>query len=169
VVAAGRLGRAALLATFAAGGALGAAASPSAFDLAGRYTYSFRNGDVSGAHYRTTDELVIVARDRTHAVFDIQLNFFNGHECSLTGEAVLEGSALVHRETDSLLPGEPPCTFRFWRDRGRLRWDDGDNSCKTYCGARGSFMDGSMAWSSRRPLSRAERARFLGDTSRNRP
>jgi hypothetical protein len=167
-VAAGRLRQAALPGLFAAGAALGAGALPTAFDLAGRYTHSFGNGDVSGAHYRTTDELEIVARDRTHAMFDIQLNFFNGHECSLGGEAILEGSALVYRSAEPPTPGEPLCMLRIWRDGARLRWTDGDNSCKAYCGARGSFMEGSMAWSSRRPLSRAHRADFLRDDAPNR-
>ena len=102
-------------------------------------------------------------------MFDIHLNFFNGHECSLSGEGMLEGSALVYRATAPQSPGEPVCVFRLWRERGRLRWSDGDNSCQAYCGARGSFMDGGMAWSSRRRLSRTERARFLGDAGRNRP
>jgi hypothetical protein len=166
-VAAGSLRYAALIAFAVAGAAMGAAAAPSAFDLAGHYSYSFRNGNVSGEQYRSTDTLDIVARDRTHAVFDIQLNFYNGHECSLGGEAVLEGRALVYREMTPLIEGEPPCVLRLWRDRGRMRWDDGDNSCKAYCGARGSFMDGGMAWSTRRPIPRATRARFLRPDRQN--
>jgi hypothetical protein len=105
--------------------------------------------------------LEIVARDRTHAVFDIDLNFYNGHECSLGGEATLEGHVLVYRDTAPPLAGEPPCLLRIWREGARIRWSDGENSCKGYCGARGSFMDGSMAWSSRRPMSGADRAGFL--------
>lgn len=159
--AAGRLRVAALLGLFAAGGALGAGAAPSAFDLAGRYTHGFRNGDVSGDNHLTTDELEIVARDRTHAVFDIHLNFFNGHECSLGGEATLEGPVLVYRDPEPPLAGEPACLLRIWREGARIRWSDGENSCKSYCGARGSFMDGGMPWSSRRPMSRADRAGFL--------
>ena len=160
---AGKLRYAALLALGAAGAGIGAVAGPSAFDLAGHYSHSFRNSDVSGEHFQVTDTLDIVARDRTHAVFDIHLNFFNSHECSLGGEAVLEGAVLVHRETRSLIEGQPPCVLRLWREGGRLRWNDGENSCKAYCGASGSLMDGGMAWSTRRPISRANRMRFLRD------
>lgn len=164
---AGRLRHAALIALCIGGAGVGSVGAPSAFDLAGHYSYSFRNGDVSGDHYRSTDELDIVARDRTHAEFDIHLNFYNGHECSLGGEAVLEGATLVYRDTTLPIEGEPPCVLRLWHDRGRLRWDDGDNSCKAYCGARGSFMDGGMAWSTRRPIPRATRARFLRPDRQN--
>jgi hypothetical protein len=166
-VAAGRLRLAALPGLFAASAALGVGAAPSAFDLAGRYSYSFDNGDVDGDHYRSTDELEIVARDRTHAVFDINLNFFNGHECALNGEAVLEEDVLVFREAQPAAPGEPACVLRLWRDGTRIRWTDGEGSCQAYCGARGSFRSGHMAWSSRRPISRAERARFLGSEARS--
>ena len=159
--AAGRLRYAALLALSAAGASLAAVAAPSAYDLAGRYTFSFRNGFVAGDHYRSTDVLEIVARDRTHAAFDIHLNFFNGHECSLGGEATLVGATLVYRETAPQSPGRPICVLRLWRERGRLRWSDGENSCQAYCGARGSFMSGDMAWSGRRPMSRAQRALFV--------
>jgi hypothetical protein len=165
---AGRPLAAALLGLLAGGAALGAGAGPSAFDLAGRYTFSFRNGDVSGDHYRSTDELEIVARDRTHAAFDIGLAFYNGHECSLNGEAVLEGNVLVYREAQPAAPGEPLCVLRLWREGARLRWTDGEGSCQAYCGARGSLTDGHMAWSSRRALSRAERARFLRSEAQNR-
>lgn len=160
-VVAGRLFYAALLGLFAAGAALGARVAPSAFDLAGRYTYSFLNSTVFGERYPSTDELEIAALDRTHALFNIHLRFGNGHECSLSGVATLERSALVYREVQPPIRGDPACVLRLWRDGARLRWTDGANSCSAYCGTRGSFMEGSMAWSSRRPPSDAHRAHLL--------
>jgi hypothetical protein len=158
---------AALLALFAAGTATGAGAAFTTAELAGRYTHSFRNGLVSGESFTTTDTLVIVPTDARHAMFDINLNFFNGHVCSLSGIARLEGQRLVYREA-ARLPEDPPCVLRFWRQGARLRWTADNNSCRTYCGARGSFTDGGMAWSSRRPLSRATRARLLREFEENR-
>lgn len=162
MAAAGRI-----LILFAAGAALGAAAAPSAYELAGRYTYSFRNGDVTGARFTSTDTLVIVPVDRRRAVFDMQLNFFNGHECSIGGLAVLEGNRLVFRDPEPGYDGRR-CTLTIWRDRARLRWDDGEDSCRGNCGARGSLGDGGMAWTSRRPISRAEQSRIRADYDRNR-
>jgi hypothetical protein len=153
---------------FAGGAALGAAATPSAFDLAGRYTHSFRNGNVDGASYTSTDTVRIVPVDARHAVFDMELAFFNGHSCSIGGRATLQGDALVYRDPAMTGYGDGgPCTLRIRRAGRRLVWDDA-GSCSGNCGARGSLRDGGMAWSSRRPVSRAERRRILRDDERNR-
>jgi len=50
-VAAGRARLLSLLALVAGGAAFGAGATPSAFGFAGRYTHSFRNGNVEGESY----------------------------------------------------------------------------------------------------------------------
>ena len=151
------------LALLAAGAVLGGAGAPSAYDLAGRYTYSFSNGDISGARFTSTDSVIIVATDRTHAVVDLQLNFFNGHACSIGGLAGLEGGRLVYRNSEMRGFDEAPCELRIWRDGARLRWDDGEGSCQSYCGARGRLSNGEMRWSSRRAIPRAEQSRILAE------
>lgn len=157
----------AVLAPFAAGAALGAAASPSAYDLAGRYTHSFKNGDVSGAGFTSTNRVVVIPLGRNRAYFDVQLNFFNGHQCGIGGTAAIEGRALVYRDPDVADGGTgSPCTFRIWREGRSLRWSDGEATCTRYCGARGSLRSGRMDWSSRRPIPRAERARLLREYAR---
>lgn len=163
MAAAGRI-----LALFVAGAALGAAAAPSAYDLAGRYTYRFRNGDISGARFTSTDTVVIVPTGRTGAYVDLRLNFFNGHECSIGGMAGLEGGRLVLRHPDAQGFDGTPCVLSVWREGARLRWDDGEDSCRSHCGARGSLSDGEMRWASRRPIPRAEQARILADYERDR-
>ena len=157
----------ALCALLAGGTAIGAGASLTAYDLAGRYTHRARNGNVDGDRYMTTDALAVIAADRGTAYFDIELAFFNGHSCSLSGIATIEGRALVYREAAPAAQGGGTCTFRIWRDGSRLRWTDGEDSCRAYCGARGSFNRGSMAWSSRRPIPRAARTRIISDIERN--
>lgn len=158
----------ALLAIAAGGTAVGAGAGVTAYDLAGRYSRTFLNGNVDGERYRTTDTLSIVAADRRHAYFDIELAFYNGHSCGLSGIATFEGRALVYREAVNRNEGGGTCELRIWRDRGRLRWTDGEtSSCRAYCGARGSFTGGSLAWSSRRPIPRAARTRLIRDVERN--
>jgi hypothetical protein len=153
---------------FAAGLALGgAAAAPSAHDLAGRWTHRFTSGDISGARFPVEDEVVIVAVDRGHAVFDIQLNFFNGHQCSIGGMATLEGRQLVFRDPAGRGYDGRTCALRIWRDGARLRWDDGEGTCQGYCGARGRLAGGEMRWAGRRPISPAEQARIRADQERN--
>jgi hypothetical protein len=149
------------IALFAAGLALGgAAAAPSAQDLAGRWTHRFTSGDITGARFPVEDEVLIVAVDRSHAIFAIQLNFFNGHECSIGGLATLEGRQLVYRDPENRGYDGSPCTLRIWRDGGRLRWDDGEGTCQAFCGARGGLRGGEMRWAARRPLTAAEQARI---------
>jgi hypothetical protein len=157
-----------LLALFAGGAALGAGAAPSALVFAGRYTRSHPNGNVDGDRYVTTDRVTIVPTDARHAVFEMELAFFNGHSCSIRGRATLERDVLVYRDPEmTSYGGGGPCTLRIRRRGGRLTWDDA-GSCTGYCGARGSLRDGAMAWSGRRPVSRTERRRVLRDFARNR-
>jgi len=165
---AGRARLAALVALFAGGAAVGAGAAPSTFDFAGAYTHSFPNGTVDGATYTGTDTVTIVAIDARRALFDMELAFFNGHQCTIGGRATLEGDALVYRDPQMTGYGDGgPCTLRFRRTGGRLTWND-DGSCSGYCGARGTLRNGAIAWSSRRALPRAERARFIREHRRTR-
>jgi hypothetical protein len=157
-----RLGAGAAFVLFAAGAALGAAALGPAAELAGRYTYRFRNGDVSGAHYPSTDEVTIVDLGGGRAYVEMNLAFFNGHECAIGGAARTEGRRLVLRDPDARGFEGAPCRLEVWRQGSRLRWED-QGSCQSNCGARGGFGGGEMAWSSRRPVPRGERARILRD------
>jgi hypothetical protein len=166
-VAAGKARLATVFAIFAGGTALGAGAAPSAFDFGGRYMHSFRNGTVDGESFISTDIVTIVATDARHAVFDMELAFFNGHQCSISGPAVLDGNALVYRDPEMTNYGEGGiCTLRIRQQGRRLTWDD-RGTCTGYCGARGSLRGGGIALSSRRPMSRTERRRFLSDHGGN--
>lgn len=131
--------------------ALGAAAVSPVSQLAGRYSKSFPNGLVDGTEYTSEDIVEIVTVDPKHSYVRLDLEFFNGHVCGLRGVARAEGDALVYRE-----PGEPigrkQCVLRIERKGAQLTWDNGDNSCSAYCGARGSFGDGALPWRSKRPI-----------------
>ena len=133
----------------------------SAADLAGRYTHSFRNGDISGARFTSTDSVIVVATGPGEAYVELDLNFFNGHQCSIGGMASLEDGRLVHRDAEMPNHDGVPCQLSLWRDGSRLRRTDGEGSCRAFCGARGSLTDGEMRWSSRRAIPRAEQNRIL--------
>lgn len=162
-MAAGRI-----IAIMIAGAALGAQAAPSAFDLAGRFVTRHANGDVSGARFTTTDEVLIVPADRESAYLEMGLTFFNGHECSIGGMARMEGSRLVLRDSDAQGFDGTPCRLEVWRDGNRLRWDDGEGTCRSNCGARGGFQGGEMRWSARRAVPADEQQRILTDARRPR-
>lgn len=121
--------------------------------LAGRYSWHFRNGDIAGNSYWSDDVVEIVPVDARHAFVRFNLQFFNGHECGLSGIAEAQGNSLLYRD----LPGDREgirgqCTLPISRRGNKLTWNDADGGCQMYCGARGSFGNGSIAWSSKRPI-----------------
>lgn len=145
-----RWATAALIAVSSA--ALGAAAVDPVSQLAGRYSRSFENGLVDGSKYTSEDIVEIVTVDPRHSYVRLDLQFFNGHICGLQGVARAEGAALVYREPGVPF-GERQCVLRIERKGSQLTWDDGDNSCASYCGARGSMGVGALPWRSKRRIS----------------
>ena len=129
----------------------GAAAPSPVTELAGRYSSHFKNGFVTGEKYESDDILEIVPVDATHAYFRFDLQFYNGHSCSLQGIAHAVGNTLAYREAPTGVD-EKRCTLTIARKGAKLGWDDGDDTCRAYCGARGSFSEGSLPWSSKRPI-----------------
>ncbi len=140
-----------VLAIAAAGAAMAAAASlPEA--LAGVYKDHFQNGLVTGETYRSEDVLEIVPTGPTAAYVRTILEFYNGHSCSLSGIAHVEGADLVYREPPSKKVGDVPCVLHVARKGAKVELSDEDGSCKAYCGARGSLSGDDFPASSRRVI-----------------
>ena len=119
--------------------------------LEGIYRKRMPNGDSAGATYTTTDVLRLVRLDQGAAYFDIALNFFNGHVCSLAGIAEVETGALVHRD-DSGGP-DHVCVLRLVPGGGRIRFEDVGGLCaKESCGARGWYNESSFKTAARRRI-----------------
>lgn len=133
------------------GGAI-AATAPGLGQWAGRYSESFMSGLVDGSKYRASNEVEIRPVDATSADVALSLSFFNGHSCWIEGRAKLEGNRLVLNEPEYENYEGKPCRLELWRERGKLRWSDGDNTCKDGCGARGTFSSGSVPLRSKRRL-----------------
>ena len=133
------------------GAGLIGASPPLLSQVAGEYRHTFKNGDVSGATYETTDVVKIYPLDWHRALISFELNFFNGHSCTVYGVANLEGAKLVYRDKAEWRPDEPDCELRVWRDGTKLRWEDG-GTCQFHCGARGGLSNGEIPFGSRRPL-----------------
>ena len=129
------------------GGAASKAESP-ARSLAGRYYRQFADGLVSGETYTGQDivEIVPVAGDAAYV--RAHLDFYNGHSCSIARIAQSEGARLLYRSSRS----DDACALSVGRAGRSLRLDDNGGTCKAYCGARGSFSDVSLPWSSKRPI-----------------
>ena len=111
-------------------------------ELAGYYPRTWQSGDVSGAKFDVTDEVIIKPVDGQSADVSFALNFFNGHTCDLQGRAVMQGRKLVFTDPDG------------WQGKD-LRWTDRDNGCHSYCGMRGSFTNGKVPLKLRQPLANA--------------
>ena len=146
------IGAAALLALGGAAAVQAGKADPLA-ELAGYYPRTWQSGDVSGAKFDVTDEVVITPVDATSADVSFALNFFNGHTCDLQGRAVVQGRRLVFTDPDGW-QGKA-CRLEIWRQGKDLRWSDRDNGCHSYCGMRGSFTNGKVALKLRQPLANA--------------
>jgi len=156
------------LSTFVAAGAvtiLLAAAAPAgdlASRLQGHYSHSFTNSLVTGERFRSTETMDILRTGPAAAYVDIHLEFFNGHECNISGVADAAGPALVLKAGDDDLSR---CTLTIrpgaGKDRGRLVFEAPEEGCRYYCGARGS-LDGSDVFTlaGRRALTPAERRKI---------
>lgn len=133
------------------------AAGPAAPDpvhaLAGRYSTHFRNGIIGGEGYWSDNVAEIVPLDARHAYVNFELQFYNGHSCSLSGVAKTQGGSLVYQAPpEDNHYGLPPCRLAIRRVANVLAWSDGDGTCKAHCGARGSFLTDGLPWASRRPI-----------------
>ena len=119
--------------------------------LAGRYYHQFADGLVTGGKYTGEDIVEIVPVAPNAAYFRIHLDYYNGHTCSISGVAQTERQALVYRDSEKQNDGTV-CILRITRAGKSLSIDDGEQSCKSACGARGSLSAVTLPYSSKRPI-----------------
>lgn len=133
--------------------AIAAAPASPVTSLAGRYSKHFQNGMVDGSKFWSDDVVEIVPIDAAHAYFRAELAFYNGHSCSIAGVAKAVGNKLVYREKQASYDGGPTCRLTITTKGKSLLLDDGDGSCQSYCGARGSLSGFDfIPLSSKRPI-----------------
>jgi hypothetical protein len=116
-------------------------------------------GSSRSDRYWSDDVAEIVPLDRDAAYVRIELAFFNGHSCSISGIGRIVGAAVVYNDHSSILPGQPPCILSVSHQGNGLLIDDAGGSCKSYCGARGSLSRFRLPWKSRRPITYLSRLR----------
>jgi hypothetical protein len=115
--------------------------------IAGRYRYSFKNGDVQGETFRSTDTLTI----RPVGAASIELSFYNGHSCSLDGGALFrkDGSFVFDDDSSNKMADEPLCRLAIIPTSKGVIFKDITGGCKLYCGARGTLDGASFTFSQR--------------------
>jgi hypothetical protein len=131
-----------------------ATASALAARIAGRYRHSFANGDVQGEHYRSTDTLTLTPVGQASIHFDAELNFYNGHTCSLAGGAPFRknGSFVYDANPKDALPNEPACHLGIKPTPKGIEFDDYTGGCKMIsCGERGGWNGAAFTFAERVP------------------
>ncbi len=114
--------------------------------MAGVYKTRFKNGLIDGETYVSENVLEIVPYRDGAAYFRIHLEFYNGHECAISGIADAVADALVYRGPSDYAGA--PCVLTLRRERDGIHISEGENgACRNQtCGARGGYgfkTDGS--------------------------
>ena len=108
--------------------------------MAGVYKVRFPNGDVSGDKYTSENILEIVPVGKSAAYFRLHMEFYNGHECALSGVADAAGARdlVYHGPVD--VDGHPcTLTLRHGADGVRL-FENENGACRAQsCGMRGGY------------------------------
>jgi hypothetical protein len=125
--------------------------------IAGVYKTKFKNALVGGETYVSENVLEIVPVRGRAAYFRIHLEFYNGHECAISGIAEASVDTLVYRGPDDI--DNHPCVLSLRRARDGIHIYEGENgACRNQtCGARGGYgfkSDGAADFpvASRRPI-----------------
>ena len=128
------------------------AADPLIGEIEGVYKHRFQNGLVTGEKYRSEDVVEIVRYDPTRIYVRAELQFFNGHECSISGIAAYVDGKFVYDEP-STEPAAQACHFEVGADGQAIRFADANGACRaTHCGARGGLDGYAIARDSKRPI-----------------
>ena len=124
-------------------------------EVAGVYKNRFKNSTVNDEDYESEDILEIVPINKTAAYVRMELDFFNGHSCSLSTVFEYEGKGeFIAFADDVRAPGDG-CTLKMEVGDKVLRFFDiskGVNDCKIHCGARGSLDEVEFSRSKKRRI-----------------
>jgi hypothetical protein len=127
--------------------------------IAGRYRHRFANGDVQGEHFTSTDTLTLGPVGQASIHFDAELNFYNGHTCSLSGGALYrkDGTFVFDDDPANALPPEPACKLAIIPSATGVSFRDLTGGCKNYCGERGGWNGAGFTFNERVPTHSAQK------------
>ena len=121
--------------------------------LAGRYDQHHSMGLVGDSRtYGVDDVAEVVPVSKDAAYVRVSLYFYNGHRCSIRGVARAERGELIYFDPTPHFEDSPQCVLKISRDGNDLKIDDGDGSCKMYCGLRGGLTNVRLPFSSKQPI-----------------
>jgi uncharacterized protein len=117
--------------------------------IAGHYRHSFKNGDVEGDTYTSTDTLRITKNSDDSIRYALALSFYNGHECNRSGVAHYKaGGMFVDQTLDDTT--EKACFFEIIPTAKGVQLGDPTGACReTDCGARGGYINESFSFNQR--------------------
>jgi hypothetical protein len=134
-------------------------------DMAGVYKHRFKNGIIASGKapmeadtpYESEDIVEIVPYNDTHIYIRAELQFYNGHSCSISGMAGYEQGRFVFHDPEKAYDGGASCTLTISQSKDDVTITDrlspdGEATCRGYCGARGSLSGVSILKKSRRPI-----------------
>jgi hypothetical protein len=133
--------------------------------IEGVYKHRFMNGIITPGKapmeadtpYESEDIVEIVPYDETHIYVRAELQFYNGHSCSIAGIAGHENGSFVFHDPEKAFDGGPSCTLKLTPSSDAITITDrlsadGAATCSYYCGARGSLSQVSLPMKTRRPI-----------------
>lgn len=133
--------------------------------IAGVYKHRFKNGIITPGKapmeadtpYESEDVVEIVPYDATHLYVRAELQFYNGHSCSIAGMAGYEQGRFVFHDPEKAFDGGPSCTLAVIPTKDGITLTDsmtsgGPATCQQYCGARGRLTDYRIAAGKRRAI-----------------
>lgn len=119
-------------------------AAQAAAAIAGNYRHSFPNGDGQGDNFFSTDTLKITDLPHHAIHYSLELQFFNGHECSLEGTAIYRRAGFFVDQQKTAEPKFPLCVLEILTDENGVKFADPTGACKMMsCGQRGGY-DGAQ-------------------------
>ena len=117
--------------------------------IAGHYRHSFQNGDIDGDKFRSTDTLHIAKASDNSIRYSLNLNFYNGHECTRSGVASFKAGGMFVDQTADPADGKA-CFFEIIPTARGVRLGDPTGVCReSDCGARGGYVAASFSFSQR--------------------
>jgi hypothetical protein len=120
-------------------------------EIAGRYRHRFKSGDVQGETFSVTNTMTITPVGKASIHFDIELNFYNGHTCSVSGGALYrkDGTFVFDDVPSGAVPSEQACRLAIVPTSDGVELKDLGGCKASYCGMRGGFNDEGFSFKER--------------------
>ena len=125
-------------------------ARKAAVTLEGTYRHSFPNSDIQGDNFLSTDKMEIELLPDNSIHYDVYLEFYNGHECSIEGTARFRRAGFFVDQQKTGQPDFPLCVFEIRPTGDAVQLADPTGACKmTTCGMRGGYNGAHFSFKDR--------------------